>query len=504
MKLPDDRLPERLYSAASVREMDRASIQDHNLPGYLLMTRAAEACVQALYQHWPQPARAAIICGGGNNGGDGYVLARLLIERGVAVEALWLLPPERLKGDAAMALRDAVAADVPVRPFSTERLARCDLIVDALLGTGLERPVEGEFLSAIRAINAARAAGAGVLAIDLPSGLAADTGCVLGEAAVIADATVSFIGLKAGLVTGAGPAHAGTLHFADLGAPAAVIAAAPVKALRYSAADRGALLGPRARTAHKGDFGHVLVIGGDAGMGGAVKLCSEAALRSGAGLVSCATHPGHASHLLSGRPEIMFRSVGSAEALTSMLGRASVLAVGPGLGRSEWGRGLWKAALATALPLVLDADGLNLLADAPSRRDHWVLTPHPAEAARLLGCSTAEVQSNRFASAEALAERFGGVAVLKGAGSVIASARPEDGVPVVIAAGNPGMASGGMGDVLTGIIAALLAQGLTAFDAARLGAWLHAKAADLAVQAGGERGLIAGDLFIPLRRLVNP
>lgn len=504
MKLPEDRLPETLHSAATVRAMDHACIQTHGIPGALLMERAAQACVQALYRHWPQVARVAIVCGGGNNGGDGYVLARLLAERGVTVEALWLLPPEQLKGDAAMALRDAVAADVPVRPFGRERLARCDVIVDALLGTGLERPVEGEFLEAIRAIEAARTAGAGVLAVDVPSGLASDTGCVLGAAAVHADVTVSFIGLKAGLVTGAGVAHVGELHFDDLGAPAAVRAAAPVKAVRYAGATRATLLAPRRLDAHKGDFGHVLVIGGDSGMGGAAKLCSEAALRSGAGLVSCATHPGHATALLSGRPEIMFRALGSAEAIGPMLQRASVLAVGPGLGRSEWGRGFWRAAIATSLPLVLDADGLNQLADTPARRDNWILTPHPAEAARLLGCSTAEVQANRFASAEALAERFGGVAVLKGAGTVVASARPEDGVPAVIAAGNPGMASGGMGDVLTGILAALLAQGLPAFEAACLGAWLHAKAADLAAQAGGERGLLATDLFIPLRRLVNP
>lgn len=503
MKLPEDRLPDTLYSAATVREMDRASIHDHGIPGYTLMTRAAEACMLALYTHWPQVARAAVVCGGGNNGGDGYVIARLLAARGVAVEALWLVAPGQLKDDAATALRDAVAADVPVRPFAPERLARCELIVDALLGTGLERPVEGEFLGAIRAINTARAQGAGVLAVDLPSGLAADTGGVLGDA-VRADATVSFIGLKAGLATGAGPAYAGTLHYDALGIPPAVLAAAPVKALRYTGADRTTLLAPRARDAHKGDFGHVLVIGGDAGMGGAARLCAEAALRTGAGLVSCATHPGHAANLLSGRPELMCRGIGGGEALSPMLGRASALALGPGLGRSEWGRGLYKAALATALPLVLDADGLNLLADAPQRRDNWILTPHPAEAARLLGCTTEEVQANRYASAAALAERYGGVALLKGAGSVAASARAADGVPAVIAAGNPGMASGGMGDVLTGVLAGLLAQGLAPYPAARLGAWLHGKSADLAAQAGGERGLLASDLYLPLRRLVNP
>jgi NAD(P)H-hydrate epimerase len=264
------------------------------------------------------------------------------------------------------------------------------------------------------------------------------------------------------------------------------------------------LLPPRERNAHKGLFGHVLVIGGDTGMGGAVALAAEAAARTGAGLTGVATQPAHVAAILARRPEIMVTGVTSGQALEPLLARPSLLVVGPGLGHSAWSEQMLQQATLCGLPLVLDADGLNLLAAGrvvrEPRRDNWILTPHPAEAARLLGVTTADIQQDRSAAARALQQRYGGVIVLKGAGTLVCG---PDGITGSCTGGNPGMASGGMGDVLAGIIGGLLAQGLTATDAASLGVCLHAEAADIAARQG-ERGLLASDLLAPLRSLVNP
>ncbi|MDX1656601.1 MAG: NAD(P)H-hydrate dehydratase, partial [Candidatus Competibacteraceae bacterium] len=247
-------------------------------------------------------------------------------------------------------------------------------------------------------------------------------------------------------------------------------------------------------------YGHVLVVGGDLGTAGAARMAAESAARCGAGLTSVATRPEHAA-LAALRPELMFHGVQGPKQLAPLLEKASVVALGPGLGRQDWGYGLWRAVLEGEGALVVDADGLNLLAVEPRRRDNWVLTPHPGEAARLLDCSPQDIQKDRFAAARELVDRYGGVVVLKGAGSLVAG---PDEPPTIIGAGNPGMASGGMGDVLTGVIAALLAQGLTPWQAARSGAWVHARAADLAAREGGERGLLALDLLPYLRSGVNP
>lgn len=261
-------------------------------------------------------------------------------------------------------------------------------------------------------------------------------------------------------------------------------------------------LRPRAKDSHKGDHGHVLCVGGDAGSGGAIVLCAQAALRTGAGLVSVATRAAHVAPLLARQPEAMVHAVDSGEDYAPLLQRADVLAVGPGLGRGEWGRALLDGALRSGKPLVLDADALNLLADAPGASPaDAVLTPHPGEAARLLRTGAHEVQGDRAGAARTLAERFGCVVVLKGAGTLVAA--PGE-TPSVIGAGNPGMATGGMGDLLSGVIAALRAQHLPAYFAAVAGALLHAAAGDEAARIGGERGLLPSDLFPHLRRMANP
>jgi NAD(P)H-hydrate epimerase len=301
------------------------------------------------------------------------------------------------------------------------------------------------------------------------------------------------------LYTGDGPDHTGDIVFDDLGVPARIYQRVAPTASRLELEELRRLLPQRRRSAHKGHFGHVLVIGGDVGYGGAARMAGEAALRVGAGLVSLATRAAHAPEITAARPELMCHPVEQPGELQALLERSSVLAVGPGLGRSPWARSLLARVLDSSLPRVLDADALNGLADEPQRGANWVLTPHPGEAARLLGCPTPEVQADRYGAVVEIQRRYGGVAVLKGAGTLMCDG---SGPTAVCAQGNPGMASGGMGDVLTGIIGGLLAQGLAPYEAACLGVCVHAAAGDRAAQ-GGERGLIATDLLPVLRSLVN-
>lgn len=257
----------------------------------------------------------------------------------------------------------------------------------------------------------------------------------------------------------------------------------------------------RDKAAHKGDFGHVLVIGGDHGMGGAVRMCGEAALRVGAGLVSIATHEEHIALINAERPELMCHVVNGAADLLPLLTKATVIAVGPGLGKSDWSRELFQVVMNSSLPMVVDADGLNLLSESIQKNDNWILTPHVGEAARLLRCKSDEVQANRSAAVRQLQAKYSGIAVLKGEGTLIQTT--ESAVPFLCAAGNPGMATAGMGDVLTGVIAGLLAQHFSLSSAAKTGVLLHAMAGDLAAEKAGERGLIATDLMPYLRQLVN-
>jgi NAD(P)H-hydrate epimerase len=488
-------LPANIYSVAAVRETDRAAIEDHGIAGYTLMTRAGDAAVAAALERFPSARRWQVLCGAGNNGGDGYVVARLAAAHGIAVSVLSLVDPSRLAGDAATAYGDFVAEGGVVLPWEGQLDPEATLLVDAILGSGLERDVGGEFARAVESVNQH---GAAVLALDIPTGIQGDSGAVLG-CAVQAALTVTFVGLKTGLFLGEAPDFVGELYFADLQIPDAVREGI---APSLSRIDDGLLarhLGRRRRTGHKGDYGHVLVIGGGEGMPGAVRLAGEAALRAGAGLVSVATHPSHAALLVASRPELMPHAIAGADDLAPLLERADVIAFGPGLGRSEWARALFEHVRTLALPAVWDADALNWLAGQPDRATRRVITPHPGEAGRLLGTSAAEVQADRRAAVSALVEKFGGTVVLKGAGTLV-SAEP---VPYLCTGGNPGMGSAGMGDVLTGIIAALIGQGLDIASSAAVGVEVHARAGDRAA-ASGERGLIASDLLAELRAVVNP
>lgn len=485
-------LPDALYRSAQVRELDRLAIAG-GIPADELMARAGAAGLALLCTRWPRARRIVVVCGPGNNGGDGYVLARHAQERGLDVTVAAVGAPAR-QGPAHAARAACEARGMRVSGLQMVDVGNADVIVDALLGIGLDRDVTGDMRAAIDAINGA---GIPVLSLDVPSGLNADTGAVMG-AAVRASATIAFIGLKIGLYTGGGRAQAGDIYLDDLGVPSALHADIAPVARRLTAARLRGVPPPRRADAHKGTFGHVLVVGGGPGMAGAVRLAGEAAYRVGAGLVTVATHPDHAATVSAARPELIAYGVRDGAELLAHVARADVLALGPGLGQDAWARSLVTAALEARKPMVVDADALNLLAHDPLKRGDWALTPHPGEAGRLLGTSAAAIQADRLAAVIALHERYGGTVVLKGSGTLI---HGDGDTPTDLCdAGNPGMASGGMGDVLTGVIAGLAAQGVSLHDAARLGVWLHATAGDAAAAAEGEIGTVASDIFPHLRK----
>jgi NAD(P)H-hydrate epimerase len=393
-------LPAEIYSVATVRKIDRTAIEEEGIPGYTLMTRAGKAAVRAARERFPDAKRWQVVCGAGNNAGDGYVVARLAAQEGIVVSVLTLVDPESLKGDAATAYGDFSAEGGIVMPWKGELDGEAEVLFDGLLGSGLEREVGGEFATAVELMNGHRAS---VVALDIPTGLHGDTGQVLGSA-VHADLTVTFVALKAGLFAGDGPGLSGEIVFAGLDVPEHCRPRGDAMYRRIDDRILRRLLPRRARAAHKGKFGHVLIVGGGPGMPGAVRLAGEAALRSGAGLVSIATHPSHAALLVGARPELMCHGVDDARGLSELIDKASVIAVGPGLGQSEWANLLFVAMKAVERPSVWDADALNLLAGSPSNAEKRVITPHPGEAARLLSSSTGAVQGDRRGALDSLQE----------------------------------------------------------------------------------------------------
>ena len=491
--------PTAIYSAAQVRALDAWEIEKRQVPSFTLMTRAAEGALKILRARWPQARRIAVVCGAGNNGGDGYVLARLAKAAGLEAMVLATVPPGRLQGDALRAQTEWLAAEGAAHPFVADALSGCDVIVDGLLGTGLSGPPRPETLAVIRAINAARRP---VLSLDVPSGLDADTGAVHGDA-VCAEITVCFVAFKCGLFLGAGPEHAGVLLLEDLGVVAPSLPQFVPVLRRIDEAEIAQHLPRRRRESHKGTHGRVVIIGGGAGMPGALRLAGEAALRVGAGLVTVGGAAENLVAVTATRPELIYLPLQATSSLESHLAGASVVAVGPGLGRGDWAQRLWTQVVKLeGIPVVMDADALNLLALSPVKMPpHWVITPHPGEAARLLGRDTAAIQADRLGAVRELHQRYGAIAVLKGAGTLVASGDGATEISIC-ERGNPGMATAGMGDVLTGVIAGLLAQIGDSRVAARLGVLIHALAGDSAAQ-GGQRGLLASDVIGELRGWVN-
>ena len=492
-------LPDSLYSAEQVRELDRIAIESRGIPGLKLMHRAASACVDVLMQRWPDADSLFVFCGSGNNAGDGYIIAAMMAEKNVNVSVMTIGSTARLSADAAEALKYCRSTSARFEQFNGSiQMGINDVIVDALLGTGLTGEVRPGYREIIDAINRSEAP---VLSVDIPSGLSADTGAVLGTA-INASTTVTFIGLKKGLFTLEGPGRRGELVYSSLGVPEDIFSEIGSSVHRLSHQRLIRKLPKRQANAHKNQFGHVLVVGGNEGMGGAAAMAGEAALRAGAGLVSVATHVNHAGLLMSQRPELMVRGIKNSRDLEGLLNQATVVVLGPGLGRDEWAQMLFEKTMIADLPAVIDADGLNLLALSPVKRNNWILTPHPGEAARLLqGVSRAEktISEDRFAAVAHMQALYGGTVLLKGAGTLIKS---EDELSLC-GYGNPGMSSAGMGDVLSGVIGGLLAQTCEAHFAAQLGVVVHSLAADQIGSLEGERGLLATDLLPGIRRLLN-
>ena len=479
-----------IYSSEQVRQIEHKVFAKNIVNSNDLMMRAGQAAFDALQQQWPNAKRLVVMCGNGNNGGDGYVIAYLAQQANFQVEVFFSAPPKTV--DAQLMCQQAQGVGVNIQPWHAEQVLDADVVIDALLGIGLNAPVTGVLAEMIEAMNAYDMP---VMSLDIPSGIAADTGALCGVA-VDADLTVCFIAFKLGLFTGEGKSYAGRVilkHLLQL-TPDFY----PKFPMAYHLDKLELRLPKRARHSHKGDFGHVLVIGGDEGMGGAVMMAAEAALRSGAGKVTVATHPNHIGALLARCPEVMVRGIQHAEQLQPLIALATVIVIGMGLGRQAWGQRLWLAVQDVDMPMIVDADALYWLAQQPVSRPNWVLTPHSGEAGRLLACDYSQIDANRFQAVQQLVEKYGGVALLKGAGSLIA----DDNAVNLCPYGNAGMATAGMGDTLAGIIAGLVAQFGLNLGLVSQAVTIHALAGDKAAEAG-ERGLIATDLLVPLRALLN-
>ena len=485
---------QKLFSAEQVRTLDRRAIETGSLDGYDLMQTAAAAVARLLRFRWPAARQIAVLCGPGNNGGDGLVIARLLQAQGLSVRTGLACEGGKLQGDARSAYDHFIASGSTLEPLPQCIEKNTDVIVDALFGSGLCRELTGDIAALVKSVNQSSKP---VLAVDVPSGICSDTGAVLG-CAINADATVTFIGRKRGLFTAAGPDYCGKLFYDDLGVSAGVINSESPSAISVSKQSAFPGLTQRPANYHKGLCGHVLVVGGNRGYAGAAQLAGHACLRTGSGRVTVACHPDSVPALYP-VPELMTHPLESASDLPDLISRCDVIAVGPGMGQNAWAREMLDGLLDCGVPMVLDADALNLVSTMVGLQlpEGSIITPHPAEAARLLGCDAAEVQRDRFTAARTLFETYGAVSLLKGNGTLV---HTEQGV-TVINSGNPGMATAGMGDVLTGVIASVLGQGEAAGDAAVLGGLLHAQAGDRAAARNGI-GLTAGDVIAAIAELL--
>lgn len=485
-----------IYQTQQIREFESLAQERFGISGQLMMQRAGKAAFDFLLRRWPQAQKISVFCGSGNNGGDGYVLAQLAHERGLKV-TIWQVGGQDLKKEEVkQAYETCRAANLTMNLFEEKiDIGHPDVIVDAIGGIGVKENLRDIVVFAIEKMRRNQAP---IFSIDIPTGIDADTGRILGSA-VNATATMTFIGMKLGLLTGSGIAHTGELALNNLQIPTDVFSYVEPVAEKIHLSAYAAYLKPRSRDWHKGLSGHVLVVGGDAGFFGATRMAAESALRVGAGLVTVATRAENAAVMNVERPEMMCHGVSHPKDLDPLIAKADIIIIGPGLGQSDWAKALWEYVSETKLPLVVDADGLNLLSQTEKNNSNWVLTPHPGEAGRLLGTTADVVQQDRLAAIKSINKDYGGVCVLKGAGSLVLSSNT---LPALCDKGNPGMASAGMGDVLSGVIGGLIAQGIPLGDAAKLGVCMHAMAGDLAAK-DGERGMLAMDLMPYLRRLSN-
>lgn len=496
----DSQIHNNLYSAKTVRDIDQAAISELNNGAIKLMNRAGTAAFEELIEAFGQPSLITIFCGSGNNAGDGYILAGRAAQRLIAVRVIELGDANHFSAQTQQARKFAEQNKVEFTAFSDSLVLDQGIIVDSLLGTGAKGALKEFYAKAVDLINHS---GLPVLAMDIATGLNADTGAV-SDRAVKADITVTFVGAKPGLFTGQGPSISGEVVYHSLDITDETYQKFSPVAELMDLYDLLECLPQFEGDEYKNQRGHCMVVGGDHGYGGAALLAAEASLKVGSGLTSVATQPEHISAILARCPEIMACGVISGQQLEPLLDRPSVLVVGPGLGRSPWSEQLLQKAVATGLPMVLDADALNILAEGrvvrQSESQQWVLTPHMGEAARLLGVSVEEIQSDRFSAVAKIKEKYNAVVLLKGPGTLISS---EDQIFKLCPYGNPGMATAGMGDLLSGIIGGLMAQGLERQQAAELGCCLHSAAADEWVSTAGYRGVTASDILPRVQKLLN-
>lgn len=501
------------YTSEAVRNIDYLMVERGFVDtSYELMIRAAEALLTFINRNYATAEHISIVCGAGNNAGDGYALARLAKiqdkEPHLNVQVISIIEPEHLSGDAHTAYLDWLACGGTISSITEHHFSATDLIVDALLGTGLNRTLEGEWYDAVAAMNKSTKP---VLAVDIPSGLNANTGASLGIA-TNATHTITFIAQKIGMYTAKARYYCGDIHFASLGVADDLYQEVYYSAVLLEWADIARKLPCRSPISHKGDHGHLLIIGGDYGMAGACRIAGEAALRSGTGLVSIATRAENVNAITGSRPELMVHGVETADDLEPLLAKATAIAIGPGLGTEQWGFILLDRVIQLIkqqynsknrkISCVFDADALNIMSqhNLVLQSPDVIYTPHFGEASRLLKHKSEQPadDTDRFAMIQQLKQRYYGTFVLKGAGTLINS-----GDDILICPyGNEGMASAGMGDCLTGIIGALLAQKLSLPDAVQLGVCLHAKAGDLVAQEG-KNGMLVSDLFPKIRHLMN-
>jgi NAD(P)H-hydrate epimerase len=505
----------RVLTTAEMQQVDHRAISELGIPSLVLMENAALGVMDALAEFFPEVTHVTILCGPGNNGGDGLALARHLEARGYRFRSFLITGRSKPRGDAAVQLGILEKAGIPVVSVGPsgeirtvlEACARTDLVVDALFGTGLGRPLEGHFATLVEGLNSLDVP---ILAVDIPSGLEGSRGTPPGVY-LQADLTVAFAAPKVAHVLPPAEEAAGRLVVADLGIPPWLVEEAPGNLHLSTAQELAACLLPRRAGSHKGSYGHALLMAGASGKAGAAILAARAAVRGGAGLVTAAVPQSILAVVDGGSVESMTLALPEHEdgleasatgvVLAAAEGKKAV-AIGPGLGLAPGTLSVVRrVVLELELPLVLDADGLNAFAGRlgalSDRQAPTVLTPHPGEMARLLGCTSDEVQADRLASARAASAESGAVVVLKGYRSLVA----EPGGEVFInPTGNAGMATGGSGDVLTGLLVALLARGYEPQIATLLGVYLHGLAGDLSLDEQGAESLAAGDLLKTLPR----
>lgn len=508
----------RVVTADTMQEIDKQAIKEYGVPGLQLMENAGRCCVEEIIAEFGLNGRCVVMAGKGNNGGDGHVIARLLGRKGWKVKVIILADRDQVIGDAATNLEKLPGSAInycthegQLSALHMEEIFQADVIVDALLGTGLRSDVGGIYLGAIELMNAS---GRPVVSVDIPSGIHGTTGRVMGGA-VRAYITVAFAFAKLGHVLYPGAEHTGRLVVADIGIPQQLMETVS----GYDFLDEDMMrpmLNRRDRQAHKGHFGHCLIIAGSTGKTGAAALAANSAVRAGSGLVTLAAAESIHTVLEIKTTEVMtvpLPDSGSGHltnsafpAIEKLLAGKDAVAIGPGLDRRPGTFALVQNIVETvALPLVIDADGLNALAEditvlQRKKSTQVILTPHPGEMSRLLGTSIPDVEAIRISVAQEFARNYGVFLVLKGARTIIAS---PAGTAAINGSGNPGMATGGMGDVLTGIIVSLLGQGYSAWDACRLGVFLHGFAADMVAAEKGEIGINASDVLEKLPYAYN-